>query len=851
MVKSTSANAIIIKQRIVSKWKLPPVSKYMIGQKRGFGMDYYSLNDYMLSLAIASVAGFIGIKTIMKIDVIENNKKRVRIVSILFGALIYFAYLDSFFSEINTSIHFLFGIFVFIISSFSVYSALNTICYKEISFKKLLIGAFIFASCISLVNFIDIRNEMFEKNLKMNLWLFISANILLLGNTLATFRFIRQLRKLEKVKLKWIIFGSIAIGIAFASIRFTLFSSITLFSNINLFDNHDVPVFEWLYLNHTLLPLTINIFGLVFLELFPNFVSDFYSEKQKELIYKNKHQYETLFENQAIGIFSLNANGKIIKINEATKKMTGFEPEELKALPSFSDLIDEQEKEEFSRLLAIAFTGESQMFETKLLTNFKSHVDVQITLVPNFLEQELTHINVFAKDISEIAEAREKIHHMAYHDSLTLLPNRRFFAEELNRRIDASDEHFQMAVCFLDLDRFKLVNDVLGHQAGDQLLQVLADRFRSLADQDVIVARLGGDEFTFLFPNVVTYEKLQKQLEEILVQIQKPFLLENQHQELYVTGSLGVALYPQDSRLGEDLMKFADAAMYSAKEKGKNMYEFYHDYLKGKNPKQVSIEADIRKAVKEKQFEVYYQPQVNITTGKLFGLEALLRWNHPVQGLISPDDFIAIAEDSELIIELGEWLLEESSKHVKQWQDQGFHDLYLSINVSIKQFFQQNFIGNMIDIFEKTGYDLRMLDLEITENMAIKDVEYAKDIFDKLRSLGISISMDDFGTGYSSLNHLKNFSIDRLKIDGSLVRDIAYDEKARTIIDTIVVMARNLKLVSLAEQVETIEQEKYLKEIGCNEVQGFLYAKPLNRLEMSEFLKENFHVSLVDRMDVV
>lgn len=804
----------------------------------------------MLSIVVASLAAFIGVKFIMKIDFLDKNKNKLRITSLVVGCIIYFAYLDTYFSGALTLIDLSLIVAIILFSAFSVYTAVSTICFKEVTFQRLLIGSIVFASCISLVNFIDLRRELIENNLNLNLLLFIGANTLLLGNTIASFRFIRQLRKIGKIHVKWIIYGSVAIGLAFASIRYTLFSSITLYSQYDLFSNHNVPIYDGIYFNNTLLPLTINIFGLVFLELFPSFISELYSEKQRELIYRNKHQYEALFENQAIAIFSVDTKGEINKVNEATKEITGFHPEELRKYASFKDLIHESQRDEFTNFLEIAFNGDSQMFETKLLTKFKSHIDVQITLVPNFLDEELSHINVFVKDITEIAEAREKMHHMAYHDPLTLLPNRRFFVEELDRRISFSTAYSQMAVCFLDLDRFKLVNDILGHQVGDQLLQVLADRFRSLVDKDVIVSRLGGDEFTFLFPDVSVFEAFQKQLEDILLQIQTPFLLGNQNQELYITGSIGVAMYPQDSQDGEDLMKFADAAMYSAKEKGKNMYEFYHNYLKEINPKQLSLEADVRKAVKEKEFEIYYQPQIDYATGKMFGVEALLRWNHPKEGLIKPDDFIAIVEDSELIIELGEWVLCESSKQVKSWQEQGCEELYLSVNVSIKQFFHHNFIGKIQEIFRETGYNFERLDLEITESLAIKDVEYAKDIFDRLRHLGISISMDDFGTGYSSLNHLKNFSIDRLKIDGSLIRDIEHDEKARTIIDTIIVMARNLKLLSLAEQVETVEQEEYLKSIGCNEVQGYLYSEPLTGEKMSKFLAKNYHASLLSRIDV-
>lgn len=561
--------------------------------EEGVHMDYYTFSDYVLSVVIASIASFIGVSFIIKVNVNKKSRNKIRIVSLVFGMMIYYAFLNSYFSDIRSSVNWVFIVLVILFSSGAVYLAINTITNKEVSFRRLVVGALIFASCISLVNLIDIRTEMIAQNLKMNLWLFISANLLLLGNTIATFRFIRQLRKLGKVKISWLIYGSIAIGLAFSSIRFTLFSSITLFSNVDLFGYQGIPLLNFFYNDHTLLPLAINIFGLVFLELFPNFVSDVYSERQRELIYQNKYQYEALFENQAVAILSLNEKGKITKVNEIAKKMTGFDAEELEGLACFSELIHETQKENFIHLLTIAFHGESQMFETKLVTKLQTPVDVQITLLPIFLEEKLTHINIFAKDISEIAEAREEIHYMAYHDSLTLLPNRRFFVEELNRQIAKSHSQSKMAVCFLDLDRFKLVNDTLGHQAGDQLLKIVADRFRNTVDQDVVIARLGGDEFTFLFPNIVENEKFKKQLEEILIQIQTPFLLENQDQEFHVTGSLGIAIYPQDSQSCDNLMKFADMAMYSAKEHGKNRYVFYEDYLSEKNFEESLLEADV------------------------------------------------------------------------------------------------------------------------------------------------------------------------------------------------------------------------------------------------------------------
>lgn len=809
-------------------------------------LDYYSLSDYILSITIASIVAFIGISVIRRMKFIDRSKINVHIVSFIFGAIIYIVYIVANQSGQNFNMSFMLGLLLLLFSTYAVNTAINTICYKEMPFSRLVWGSIIFALCISLVNFIDIWNEMTEKNLQMNLLLFMSANILLIGNTIATIRYIRELRKMDKVNVYWVISGSFAIGIAFASIRFTLFSSITLFSSVDLFNNHDIPIFEWFYLNYTLLPLTINVFGLVFLELFPGFVSDYHSNKQKELITKSRHSYEALFENQAVAIFTLDTKGKIIKVNKAVEEMLGYQIEELQEKALFNEVLDGYQGSVCTSYLSAAFKGESQMYETKLLTRSNNFINVQITIVPSFIEDELTSINILVKDISEVYEAREKVYHMAYHDGLTHLANRRYFKEELDRKITNANSDTRMAICFLDLDRFKLVNDIFGHQIGDHLLVEISERFKSFVDEDVLTARFGGDEFTFLFPNISSDRELENKVEEILYHISTPFVIENQ--ELYVTASLGIAFYPSDSQVGEDLMKFADMAMYSAKSKGKNTYEFYHNYLSEKGPKQLLLEGDIRKAVKEKQFEIYYQPQVNITSGKVLGVEALLRWNHPEEGVVSPNDFISLLETNDLIGEVGAWVLAESSKQVKKWQDEGYKELRLSVNISYKQLYHQNFTHKVREMLKNTKYDPHMLDLEITESMAIKDVEYTKKVFEKIRSLGISISMDDFGTGYSSLNHLKDFPIDRLKIDGSLVRGITEDPKAKTILNTIIEMAKYLDLIVLTEQVETVEQLNYLKTINCDEVQGYLFSRPLNKSELSSFLKNNYNTSLIENV---
>ncbi|WP_156791406.1 sensor domain-containing protein [Bacillus sp. SG-1] len=798
-------------------------------------MVYYSLSEYVLSIGIATIAGFFGITLIRKMREVENGQIKVHIASLVFGAIIYFSYLYGNMSGIEANVGVLLGIGFLIFNTWAVNTTINTICLREISFFKLIFSSIIFASCISLVNMIDIWSEMVEHDLKMNILLFISANILLAGNVLATIRFIRQIRSLERVGFFWILFGSFAIGMAFASIRFTLFSSITLFSTIDLFTNRNIPIFEWVYLNNTLLPLMINIFALVFLELVPGLFSEIHSKEQQELIIENKRRYETLFDNQAVAIFTLDPKGKILKLNNAVQQLTGYPIDQLKKGSSFAELIHESKEDEFSSYIMEAVKGSSQMFETKISTSEGKYIDVQITLIPIFVKEKLANINILAKDITEVIQTREQIQHLAYHDSLTGLPNRFQFVKELQQRIETSK--LPAAVCFLDLDRFKVINDVLGHQTGDRLLLQLSERFTSFVKEDVKVARMGGDEFTFLFPEIPSMAELENKIEELMALIQTPFQIEKQ--ELFVTGSMGISIYPNDSDTVEDLMKYADVAMYRSKEKGKNTFEFYHQQNDEESSKKLALEKDIRKAMKEKEFEIVYQPQVKVSTGKIFGVEALLRWNHPAEGLITPNKFISLAEENGLIHELGEWVLRESCRQVNQWHNEGYSDLQLSVNISLKQLYHQNFISTVKRVIDEEGFSTSLLDLEITESMAMKDIEYAKLIFNQLRALGISISIDDFGTGYSSLNHIKNFPIDRVKIDGSFIRDVPGSAEAAIIIKTIIAMTRNLNLLSIAEHVETKEQYEFLQEINCDEIQGYYCSEPLNSFELSELLQQD------------
>lgn len=499
----------------------------------------------------------------------------------------------------------------------------------------------------------------------------------------------------------------------------------------------------------------------------------------------------------------------------------------------------------FSRRLELAEGNKMKIYLSSLIvgaviyvaflnSDFSNgQVDFHFLLALSLFVFSVSLITYFlVKHITEFRRTSEQVQQMSCRDALTQLPNRVRFIEELNRRIELKD--VTIAVCFLDLDRFKVINNIFGHSTGDYLLKTLSERFSTFAKEGVFIARMSGDEFGFLFQNVASASDFEKKLEELLKQIQIPILVGKQ--QLYVTGSVGIALYPNHSQKGEELIKFAEAAMHCAKEKGTNKHEFYHNHLNEKNSRRLLVERDLRRAMIEQQFEVYYQPQVKMLTGKIFSMEALVRWNHPQEGSIGPNDFIVIAEETGVIHELGQWVLQQSCEQVKRWQEEGFGELKLSVNLSFKQFYNKNFISTVKSILEETGFNPKLLDLEITESMAMKDLEYAKHTLSQLRELGISISIDDFGTGYSSLSHIKNFPIDRLKIDGSIVRDVPTNYRATIILKAIIGMAKKLGLVTMAEYIETEKQYNFLKKIECDEIQGYYYSPPLNKADMSRLL---------------
>jgi len=480
-----------------------------------------------------------------------------------------------------------------------------------------------------------------------------------------------------------------------------------------------------------------------------------------------------------------------------------------------------------------ALKGEVTSFEGSLMGKF-----FYITLSPIMDSGEVVEVVGSAMDITELKEAEQKIRFMAYYDSLTLLPNRMLFKERLNTEIAHALRRGNMVTTmFLDLDEFKLINDTLGHAIGDRLLQEVANKLKECVNEDDTVARMGGDEFILLFPYVKEIKEMEHMAQKILDTLKKPFIIENN--ELYVTTSIGLSIFPLDGKDIDVLIKNADMAMYRAKDQGRDNYQFFTTAMNQKAHDRLQMERSIRKALEKNEFSLFYQPKVDISTGIITGAEALIRWVHPMYGFIPPNEFIPIAEESGLIIPIGEWVLNTACKQHKVWMDSGYKDLTIAVNISAKQFQQEEFIDRITNIIHDTKVNPSMLELEITENSIMQDTNKNIITLNELKSMGMKISIDDFGTGFSSLSYIMKFAADILKIDKSFISNLATSSSNTAITIAIINMAHSLNLKVIAEGVETNEQLEFLKLQNCNEMQGYLFSKPVPAVEFEKMLMED------------
>lgn len=436
----------------------------------------------------------------------------------------------------------------------------------------------------------------------------------------------------------------------------------------------------------------------------------------------------------------------------------------------------------------------------------------------------------------ERKRTEQRLTYLAHYDPLTDLPNRVLFRERLNRAQYRAKRHKStVALMFLDLDHFKDINDTLGHDAGDQLLQVVAQRLKDCVRENDTVARLGGDEFTIILEDMTRREDAVSIAQNIIDEMAKSLVLSGK--ELFISTSIGIAIYPNDGQSSELLVKHADMALYSAKEKGRSNYQFFENKMNKIVAKRMAMVNLLRKALDEGQFELHYQPQINLQTQRLCGVEALIRWQHPELGLLPPNDFIPLLEETGLIIPVGEWVLHSACRQFDSWQAAGISPVRMAVNMSVRQFRQLQLTEIIKSALDKTTMYPQHLQLEVTESLLLSNVENTINTLCELHDIGINITIDDFGTGYSSLNYLRRFPFDTLKVDRSFVQDISTNTKGVAIIPAIIALAHNLGLKVVAEGVEHEKELLFLSEQECDEVQGFLFARPMPADECETWIR--------------
>jgi diguanylate cyclase (GGDEF)-like protein/PAS domain S-box-containing protein len=441
-------------------------------------------------------------------------------------------------------------------------------------------------------------------------------------------------------------------------------------------------------------------------------------------------------------------------------------------------------------------------------------------------------------DISARKLAEERIQYLATHDGLTGLPNRIMFSQLLNVAIQTAERYGRsFAVLFVDLDRFKFVNDTLGHEAGDKLLQQMSQRFKEAVRASDVVARLGGDEFVVLVQEVSEAAQVAAVARKLLSAALKPVVVFEQ--ECRVTASVGISLYPADARDEQALMKNADVAMYHAKEEGKNNFQFYSKDIKAQSLERLALEAALRRALERKEFSLHYQAKLDFHSGRISGVEALLRWQNPELGAIAPAQFIPLAEETGIIVPIGRWVLQEACAQNVAWQRQGLPALCVAVNLSARQFSDANFLSDVVAALEQSGMKPELLELELTESMVMRNPEQAAQLLAAVKRLGVRIAIDDFGVGYSSLAQIKRFPIDTLKVDRSFIRDLPENAEDRAITQAIIAMGKSLSLSVVAEGVETQEQQNFLRSQACDAMQGYYFSKPLPQEDFAGLLREH------------
>ncbi len=542
-------------------------------------------------------------------------------------------------------------------------------------------------------------------------------------------------------------------------------------------------------------------------------------------------------ENAVEGISRLDTQGHYTMVNKAYADMLGYTPEELVGTDWLRTTHPDDQgivQAAYRRLLA---SGKTEV-EARALRKDSAFFYRQLTMIGDYDDQKIfVGHHCFMKDITERRRVEGRLKYLAYYDPLTGLPNRLLLQDRMNQAaIWTSRNDRLMAVLYLDLDRFKIINDTHGHEMGDALLKEVAQRLKACVRAGDTISRLGGDEFAVVLTNVAHVNDASNMAQKIIDSFIASFSIDGH--DFFVSPSIGITLYPFDDSNMDNLLRNADAAMYHAKEMGRNTYQFYTAELNRRTAKRLALETALRHALGRNELLLHYQPQVNLE-GRIIGMEALLRWQHPERGMISPLEFIPIAEETGLIVPIGEWVLRTACAHNKAWHDAGFDGgLAIAVNVSGRQFQNRDLVELVKRVLTETGLDPHQLDLELTESILMHNTDLILATMNELHALGVIFSIDDFGTGYSSLSYLKRFPIDKIKIDQSFVRNVTTDPEDAAIVQAIISLSHSLKRKVIAEGVENVAQLEFLHSLQCDEFQGYHFSRPVPGDEMERLLRE-------------
>lgn len=782
-----------------------------------------------LSYIIAFMASLTALDLARRVHFSESWKKKIWLISgscamgIGIWAMHFIAML-AFKLPVAVSYNVLLVVISIIVAIVASLCGLYFICHPKMSTLKLCLGGTFMGLGISGMHYIGMM-AMEGLSIAYHPFLFILSIFIAIGASIIAlmlaFRY-RDSQKGMSNKAKFV--SGIVMGIAITGMHYTGMAAAsfepghesTINGTAGNFDGHAIVV-----------SVAISAIVVLSIVLVSSFILD--QRLGEEIAFKG-----AILESVLDCMIIINHQGNIVECNPSVKRIFGYPWKEIagqnmEKLFSCSSSIDIsfsahfiQENEETMLNKRLEYTGLRKNGE-------EFPIEMTITRIK---KEGLPVFTVYARDITEFKKAEETIRHMAYHDTLTGLPNRRMFNKKLAKSvIEAEESNTMVAVAFLDLDRFKIINDSLGHAFGDLLLCGVAERLRGCLDTYNIVSRNGGDEFTIIIKNT-TEQSAANTAQRIIDSLIQPFYLEKH--EVFITTSIGLSMYPRDGKDSETLIKNADAAMYKTKERGRNSFSFFEPES-DMNYHRLELENELRRAIDQNEFVVYYQPQFNIHTNQIIGAEALVRWKHSERGLVPPKDFIPLAEETGLIVSLGNWILRTAVVECKKWQEQ-IYPLQLSVNLSAVQFRQPDVVNVIKQTLKEAGLEPSLLNIEITESMAM-DVDASIERLHNLKSIGIKISMDDFGTGYSSLGYLKKMPIDELKIDKSFMSNVIHDPDDAAIVKAIISMAQSLNLHVIAEGVENEDQQSFLKEQNCNRMQGYLLSPPVPAEEFTALIR--------------